>query len=82
MICDAQVLIRVCPINSTEMVSQAGSSKCLRQESPHTLTWVGQPETPFTFDHVVGETISQVDHMWVCRKCEKLAPSGLWMIGF
>lgn len=54
-----QVLIRTRPISSTEMVSQ-GFSKCLKQESPHTLTWLGPPETRFTFDHVAGEIISQV----------------------
>lgn len=56
---NVQVLIRVRPMNSNEMASQDGSNKCLRQESPHTLTWVGQPEIPSTFDHVAGEAISQ-----------------------
>ncbi|KAG0556184.1 hypothetical protein KC19_11G032900 [Ceratodon purpureus] len=55
---NVQVLIRTRPINSSEMVSQ-GFSKCLKQESPHTLTWVGPPETRFTFDHVAGEVVSQ-----------------------
>jgi hypothetical protein len=32
----------------------------LRQDGPHAITWLGQPETRFTFDHVAGENISQV----------------------
>ena len=58
-ICFPQVLIRTRPISSSEMVSQ-GFSKCLKQESPHTVTWLGPPETRFTFDHVAGEVVSQV----------------------
>jgi hypothetical protein len=54
-----QVLIRTRPLSGTEVVSQ-GFSKCLKQESAHTLTWLGPPETRFTFDHVAGEVISQV----------------------
>ncbi|BBM96977.1 kinesin family member 15 [Marchantia polymorpha subsp. ruderalis] len=55
---NVQVLIRTRPISSSELASQ-GSSRCLRQESPHTLTWLGQPESRYTFDHVAGEAITQ-----------------------
>ena len=41
-------------------VASQGFSNCLKQESPHTITWVGPPESRFTFDHVAGETVSQV----------------------
>ncbi|KAJ8528906.1 hypothetical protein K7X08_030646 [Anisodus acutangulus] len=55
---NVQVLIRVRPLNNTEKVSQ-GYGRCLRQESAHTLVWLGHPETRFTFDHVACQTISQ-----------------------
>lgn len=54
-----QVLIRIRPINSMESALQ-GNGRCLTQESSHTLTWTGHPETRFTFDHVACETTSQV----------------------
>lgn len=54
-----QVLIRIRPLNNTEMVSQ-GYGQCLRQESAQTLVWLGHPEARFTFDHIACETISQV----------------------
>lgn len=38
-----------------------GHGRCLKQESPQTLVWLGHPETRFTFDHVASETISQVN---------------------
>ncbi|KAF8089454.1 hypothetical protein N665_0505s0004 [Sinapis alba] len=41
-----------------ERASQ-GHGRCLKQESPQTLLWLGHPETRFTFDHVASETISQ-----------------------
>ncbi|KAG0606203.1 hypothetical protein M758_9G122000 [Ceratodon purpureus] len=53
-----QVLIRTRPISNSE-ASQQGHSRCVKQESPHTITWIGQPEARFTFDHVAGESISQ-----------------------
>jgi len=37
-----------------------GYKRCLIQESSQTLSWTGNPETRFTFDHVACETISQV----------------------
>ncbi|CAN8259017.1 unnamed protein product [Cochlearia groenlandica] len=53
-----QVLIRLRPLNTMEKGSQ-GHGRCLKQESPQTLVWLGHPETRFTFDHVASETISQ-----------------------
>ncbi|KAL6522938.1 hypothetical protein OROHE_016785 [Orobanche hederae] len=55
---NVQVLIRIRPLNSTEVISQ-GYGRCLRQESAQTLVWIGQPETRFTFDHIACEGISQ-----------------------
>lgn len=37
-----------------------GYSRCLKQESARSITWIGQPETRFTFDHVACETVDQV----------------------
>eukprot|EP00257_Ricinus_communis_P017920 XP_015576480.1 kinesin-like protein KIN-12F [Ricinus communis] len=53
-----QVLIRVRPLNSMEK-SIHGYNRCLKQESAQSLTWIGQPETRFTFDHVACETVDQ-----------------------
>ncbi|XP_020525578.1 kinesin-like protein KIN-12F isoform X2 [Amborella trichopoda] len=55
---NVQVLIRIRPLNSMER-SLHGFNRCLRQESAQTITWIGQPETRFTFDHVACETINQ-----------------------
>lgn len=57
--CCVQVLIRIRPLSNTEKFSQ-GHGRCLRQESAHTLVWLGHPETRFTFDHIGCETLSQV----------------------
>ncbi|KAG0565723.1 hypothetical protein KC19_7G010200 [Ceratodon purpureus] len=53
-----QVLIRARPISSAE-VAQYGVGRCVKQENAHTVTWLGQPETRFTFDHVAGEFVTQ-----------------------
>ncbi|CAH1450375.1 unnamed protein product [Lactuca virosa] len=55
---NVQVLIRIRPLNGMEITSQ-GYNRCLKQESAQCLTWVGNPETRFTFDHVACETIDQ-----------------------
>ncbi|KAL5562494.1 hypothetical protein UlMin_032241 [Ulmus minor] len=55
---NVQVLIRVRPLNSMER-SANGYNRCLKQESSQTITWIGHPETRFTFDHVACETIDQ-----------------------
>ncbi|KAL8151226.1 hypothetical protein V2J09_021034 [Rumex salicifolius] len=55
---NVQVLIRVRPLNNMERVLQ-GNARCLKQENAHALVWLGHPETRFTFDHIVCETITQ-----------------------
>lgn len=55
----SQVLIRVRPLNNMER-SNNGYNRCLKQESAQSITWIGQPETKFTFDHVACETVDQV----------------------
>nr|KYP49832.1 Kinesin-like protein KIF15 [Cajanus cajan] len=52
------VIIRVRPLNNMERCSQ-GYNRCLKQESSQCITWIGQPENRFTFDHVACETIDQ-----------------------
>lgn len=54
-----QVLIRVRPLNGMER-SNNGYNRCLKQESAQCITWIGQPETRFTFDHVACESVDQV----------------------
>jgi hypothetical protein len=34
--------------------------RCLKQESANTITWIGPPESRFTFDHVAGDSVTQV----------------------
>ncbi|KAA0046003.1 hypothetical protein IC582_025259 [Cucumis melo] len=55
---NVQVLIRVRPLNNMER-SNNGYNRCLKQESAQSITWIGQPETKFTFDHVACETVDQ-----------------------
>ncbi|OMP01569.1 hypothetical protein COLO4_11727 [Corchorus olitorius] len=55
---NVQVLIRVRPLNGSEKSTQ-GYNRCLKQESSQSITWIAQPETRFTFDHVACETIDQ-----------------------
>ncbi|KAJ8478415.1 hypothetical protein OPV22_022142 [Ensete ventricosum] len=55
---NVQVVIRVRPLSSTEKSLQ-GLQRCLKQESAHNISWIGQPETRFTFDYVACETINQ-----------------------
>ncbi|KAF4366869.1 hypothetical protein F8388_013934 [Cannabis sativa] len=55
---NVQVVIRVRPLNSMER-STNGYSRCLKQESFNTISWIGHPETRFTFDHVACETVDQ-----------------------
>jgi hypothetical protein len=54
-----KVIIRVRPLNSMEKGTN-GYNRCLKQESSQTITWIGQPENRFTFDHVACETVDQV----------------------
>ncbi|PIN14199.1 Kinesin-like protein [Handroanthus impetiginosus] len=55
---NVQVLIRIRPLNNMEK-SSYGFNRCLRQESAQSITWIGQPETRFMFDHVACEAIDQ-----------------------
>jgi kinesin family protein 15 len=54
-----QVVIRVRPLNNMEK-NLHGYNRCLKQENAQRITWIGQPETRFTFDHVACEGVSQV----------------------
>uniref|UniRef100_A0A5B7BRW2 Putative phragmoplast orienting kinesin 2 isoform X1 n=1 Tax=Davidia involucrata TaxID=16924 RepID=A0A5B7BRW2_DAVIN len=55
---NVQVIIRIRPLSSAEMSVQ-GYSRCVRQDSCHTITWTGHPESRFTFDLVADENVSQ-----------------------
>ncbi|KAK4789861.1 hypothetical protein SAY86_017165 [Trapa natans] len=55
---NVQVLIRVRPLNGMER-SLHGYNRCLKQENAQSISWIGQPETRFTFDHIACETIDQ-----------------------
>ncbi|OVA15456.1 Kinesin [Macleaya cordata] len=55
---NVQVLIRVRPLNNMERSSN-GYNRCLKQESAQNISWIGQPEARFTFDHVACETVNQ-----------------------
>lgn len=55
---NVQVIIRIRPLSSTE-ISLQGYGKCVRQESCQTITWIGHPESRFTFDIVADENVSQ-----------------------
>lgn len=54
-----QVIVRLRPINEREE-GQGGQKRCVQQSGPRSLRCLTQPEpTQFTFDHVVGENVSQ-----------------------
>ncbi|GAB2267273.1 hypothetical protein Dimus_002259 [Dionaea muscipula] len=55
---NVQVIIRVRPLNSLER-SIHGYNRCVRQDSAQRITWIGQPEARFTFDHVACESMDQ-----------------------
>ncbi|KAH9330715.1 hypothetical protein KI387_002823, partial [Taxus chinensis] len=55
---NVKVMIRIRPLSASEIVSH-GYGRCIRQESAHSLTWLGHPETRFSFDHVASEIIDQ-----------------------
>ncbi|KAM0906318.1 hypothetical protein ACQ4PT_016828 [Festuca glaucescens] len=55
---NVQVVIRVRPLNNMEKNTH-GYNRCLKQESAQRITWIGQPETLFTFDHVACEGVNQ-----------------------
>ncbi|KAJ1696848.1 hypothetical protein LUZ63_005360 [Rhynchospora breviuscula] len=53
-----QVIIRIRPLNSGE-ISQQGNNICVRQDSCQSVTWIGHPESRFTFDLVADEQVTQ-----------------------
>ncbi|XP_039802585.1 kinesin-like protein KIN-12F isoform X4 [Panicum virgatum] len=55
---NVQVVIRVRPLNNNEK-NLHSYIRCLKQESAQSITWIGHPETRFTFDHVACETVDQ-----------------------
>uniref|UniRef100_J3NEL5 Kinesin motor domain-containing protein n=1 Tax=Oryza brachyantha TaxID=4533 RepID=J3NEL5_ORYBR len=55
---NVQVVIRVRPLNNTEK-NLHNYNRCLKQESAQSITWIGQPESRFTFDHVACEAVNQ-----------------------
>ncbi|XP_057861101.1 kinesin-like protein KIN-12D isoform X2 [Cryptomeria japonica] len=55
---NVKVMIRIRPLSADEIVSN-GYWRCIRQESAHSLTWLGHPETRFSFDHVASESVTQ-----------------------
>ncbi|XP_072992341.1 kinesin-like protein KIN-12G [Typha latifolia] len=55
---NVQVVIRIRPLSSTE-ISLQGQNICVKQDSSQTITWIGHPESRFTFDHVADEHVSQ-----------------------
>ncbi|XP_020592078.1 kinesin-like protein KIN-12F [Phalaenopsis equestris] len=55
---NVQVVIRVRPINIVER-SQQGYSRCIKQESAQSITWIGQSKTRFMFDYIACETVNQ-----------------------
>ncbi|GAA0148068.1 hypothetical protein LIER_07608 [Lithospermum erythrorhizon] len=50
---NVQVLIRLRPLDKTN------NSYCLKQDSAQCITWIGPPQTRFTFDHVASESTDQ-----------------------
>ncbi len=68
-------MIRLRPINSLEASTQ-GFNRCVKQESAHCISWVGHPESRFTFDHVASEYITQArwtfwsHEFYVPQSCE------------
>ncbi|XP_006340308.1 phragmoplast orienting kinesin 2 [Solanum tuberosum] len=55
---NVQVIIRIRPLSNSE-ISLQGHGKCVRQESSQTMTWIGHPESRFTFDMVADESVTQ-----------------------
>ncbi|XP_076885303.1 kinesin-like protein KIN-12E [Bidens hawaiensis] len=55
---NVQVIIRVRPLSTSEIAVQ-GPSRCVKQASSQTITWIGPPEARFTFDHVADEHVTQ-----------------------
>jgi hypothetical protein len=75
-----QVLVRVRPMSNSDATGHSSYGTCLRQDSAHTITWIGQPQTRFTFDHVAGEFITQVHLMMGCKILYKIPVLALCML--
>ncbi|XP_066330493.1 kinesin-like protein KIN-12G isoform X2 [Miscanthus floridulus] len=57
---NVQAVIRIRPLSGSE-VSLQGQKRCVRQDSSQSLTWIGHPESRFTFDLVADENVTQED---------------------
>ncbi|XP_010427110.1 PREDICTED: kinesin-like protein KIN-12E [Camelina sativa] len=55
---NVQVIIRTRPLSSSEISTQ-GNHKCVRQDNGQAITWIGNPESRFTFDLVADENVTQ-----------------------
>nr|XP_024401390.1 kinesin-like protein KIN-12G isoform X8 [Physcomitrium patens] len=55
---NVQVLLRARPISGIE-IAQLGHARCIRQENAYAISWLGQPETRFSFDYVASEFVTQ-----------------------
>ncbi|KAK9154631.1 hypothetical protein Sjap_002111 [Stephania japonica] len=55
---NVQVIIRVRPLSDSE-ISLQGYNKCVKQDGCQTITWMGHPESRFTFDLVADENVTQ-----------------------
>ncbi|KAI3450790.1 hypothetical protein Pfo_007455 [Paulownia fortunei] len=55
---NVQVIIRIRPLSSSE-ISLQGNNRCVKQDSSQSITWMGHPESRFTFDVVADENVSQ-----------------------
>ncbi|XP_010514752.1 PREDICTED: kinesin-like protein KIN-12E [Camelina sativa] len=55
---NVQVIIRTRPLSSSEISTQ-GNNKCVRQDNGQAITWIGNPESRFTFDLVADENVTQ-----------------------
>ncbi|MCO5582074.1 hypothetical protein L7F22_035965 [Adiantum nelumboides] len=64
---NVQVIVRIRPLNITETAAN-GTSTCLRQESPHALTWLGQPESSMTLE-ALQEQLFQVAGLPMVENC-------------
>ncbi|EFH51898.1 hypothetical protein ARALYDRAFT_484830 [Arabidopsis lyrata subsp. lyrata] len=55
---NVQVIIRTRPLSTSE-ISVQGNNKCVRQDNGQAITWIGNPESRFTFDLVADENVTQ-----------------------
>lgn len=55
---NVQAMIRIRPLSISE-IGTHGFGRCITQESARVLTWLGQPESRFSFDYVASESVTQ-----------------------